>query len=52
MLLSSTYHVQADNLAAGLLDLAGLAQEIPEPRLCDDIVWCKDAHAVQLRVGV
>lgn len=50
--MPSTYHIQADDLAAGLLDLAGLAEEVPEPRLRNDIVWCEDAHAVQLWVGV
>ena len=45
-----TYDVQANNLAAGLLDLPHLAQEVPETRLGDDIVWSEDAHAVKLWV--
>ena len=48
----STYHVQADDLAVGLLQLAELSHEVPEPRLGDDGVGRKDAHAVQLGRGV
>lgn len=44
-----TYDVERNNLAVGLLDLPELAEEIPEPRLGDNVVGRKDAHAVQLR---
>jgi len=46
--------VEGDNFTVGFLDLAELHQEIPESRLCDDGVGCKNAHAVELRswVGV
>ena len=47
-----TYHVEADDLTVGLLDLAELGQEVPEPRLSHDSVGRKDAHAVQLGRGV
>ena len=47
-----TYHVEADDLTVGLLDLTELGQEVPEPRLSDDGVGRKDAHAVQLGRGV
>lgn len=43
-----THLVQADDLTVGLLDLAQLGEEVPETRLGDDIVWCKDTHAVEL----
>ncbi len=50
----STYHVDADDLAGGLLDLLEAAQEVPEAGLGDDRVRRKDAHAVQagVRVGL
>jgi len=44
--------VHGDDLAVRLLDLAELAEEVPEPRLGDDIVGSKDAHAVELRSRV
>lgn len=44
----ATYHVEADNLTVGLLDLLELGQEVPEARLGDHCVGGKDAHAVQL----
>lgn len=47
-----TYHVEADDLTVGLLDLTELGQEVPEPRLGDDGVRREDAHAVQLGRGV
>ena len=51
--LSATTHlVQGDDLAVRLLDLAELAEEVPEPRLGDNIVGRKDTHAVDLRGGV
>ena len=53
--LSATTHlVQGDDLAVRLLDLAELAEEVPEPRLGNDIVGRKNAHAVDLggRVGL
>lgn len=49
---SITYHVDADDLAVALLDLPELGQEVPEPRLGDDLVGREDAHAVQLGRGV
>lgn len=51
--LSATTHlVQGDDLAVRLLDLAELAEEVPEPRLGNDIVGRKNAHAVDLGGGV
>lgn len=47
-----TYHVQGNDLAVGLLQLAELSKEVPEPRLGDNSVRRKDAHAVQLGRGV
>ena len=46
-----TYHVQADDLAVGLLQLAELSKEVPEAGLGDNGVGRKDAHAVQLGRG-
>ena len=46
------YHVEADDLTVGLLDLLQLHEEVPEAGLGDDIVGGKDAHAVQLGGGV
>lgn len=50
MQLSSccTYHVEADDLTVGLLDLLKLGEEVPEARLGNNCVGSKDAHAVQL----
>lgn len=48
----STYGVQADNLAVGLLQLAERSHEVPEARLGHNGVGRKDAHAVQLGRGV
>ena len=47
-----TYHIEADDLTVGLLDLPELSQEVPEPRLGHDRVGRKDAHAVELGRGV
>ena len=47
-----TYHIEADDLTVGLLDLPELSQEVPEPRLGHDRVRRKDAHAVELGRGV
>jgi hypothetical protein len=44
----NTYHIQANDLAVRLLDLSELHQEVPETRLCNHGVWCKDSHPVQL----
>lgn len=52
MIEFDTYHVQADDLTVGLLDLTELGQEVPEPRLGHNSVGRKDAHAVQLGRGV
>lgn len=49
---NKTYHVQADDLAIGLLDLPELSKEVPEPRLGHNGVGREDAHAVQLGRGV
>lgn len=43
-----SYLVQRDDLSVGLLDLSQLGEEVPESASCDDIVWCKDTHAVEL----
>jgi hypothetical protein len=45
-------HIEADDLTVGLLDLAELGQEVPEPGLGHDGVGRKDAHAVELGRGV
>lgn len=47
-----TYHIEADDLTVGLLDLLKLRQEVPEPGLGHDGVGRKDAHAVELGRGV
>jgi hypothetical protein len=47
--LAPTYHIDADNLAVGLLDLAELHQKVPESGLGNDLVRGEDPHAVQLR---
>jgi hypothetical protein len=47
-----THLVYRDDLAVRLLDLAELAKEVPEPRLSDDLVGRKNAHTVDLGVGV
>jgi len=38
--------VDRDDLAVGLFHLAELAEEVPESRFGDHVVWCKDSHAV------
>ena len=43
-----TYNVDADDLTVGLLDLSELHQEVPETRLCNNSVWGKNSHSVQL----
>lgn len=48
----STYHVQADDLTSGLLDLLQATHEVPVTGLGNDGVGGKDAHAVQGRGGV
>jgi hypothetical protein len=49
-----THLVDGDDLAVRLLDLSELAEEVPEPRLSDDLVRRKNAHTVDLggRVGL
>lgn len=47
-----TYHVDADDLTGGLLDLLETAHEVPVSRLGDDLVGGEDPHAVQRRGGV
>jgi hypothetical protein len=47
-----THLVDRDDLAVRLLDLSELAEEVPEPRLSDDLVRRKNAHTVDLRGGV
>lgn len=46
------YLVQRDDFSIGLFDLFQLGQKVPEARLCDHVVWCKNAHAVQLGCGL
>lgn len=41
-----------DDLTIGLLDLLETSQKVPETRLGDDLIGCKDGHAVQGRVRV
>ena len=48
LLCRCTYHVEADDLTVGLLDLLELGEEVPEARLGNNCVGSKDAHAVQL----
>lgn len=50
--VTATHLVDRDDLAVGLLDLAELAKEVPEPRLSDDLVGRKNAHTVDLGGGV
>lgn len=47
-----TYDVDGHDLAGRLLDLAELAEEVPEARLGDDLVRGKDAHPVELGLGL
>lgn len=51
---SATHLVQRDDLTVRLLDLAELAEEVPEPRLGDNVVGRKNTHTVDLggRVGL
>lgn len=44
--------VDGYDLAVGLLHLLQLGKEVPETRLCDDLIECKDAHAVELGGGL
>ncbi len=44
----TTNLADGDDLAVRLLDPLELLQEVPEPRLCDDLIRGKDAHPVQL----
>ena len=52
--LRIAYHVQAHDLAIGLLDLLQLCEEVPESGFSDHSVSCEYAHAIQLwsRVGI
>ena len=43
-----THLVERNDLTVRLLDLSELREEVPESALGNDIVWCKDAHAVEL----
>jgi len=36
------------NLSSALLDLSELLQEVPEAGLCNNSVWCKQTHPVEL----
>lgn len=49
---SPTYHVDADDLTGGLLDLGKATQEVPETGLGDNLVRGEDAHAVERRSRV
>ena len=42
--------LDADNFTSGLLELAQLTQEIPEPRLGNNMVRCKNPHSVERRI--
>ena len=42
------YHVNGDNLAAGLLCLVELAKEVPETGLGHDLIRREDTHAEEL----
>lgn len=44
----ATHLVERNDLTVRLLDLSELREEVPESALGNDIVWCKDAHAVEL----
>ena len=44
---SETYHVDADDLTGGLLDLTETAKEVPEAGLGNDHIGREDAHAVE-----
>lgn len=35
-----------DDFASGALELPELTQEIPKPRLGDDVVWGENSHLV------
>lgn len=47
-----TYHVDANDLTGGLLDLLETAHEVPVSRLGNNLIGGKDPHAVQSRGGV
>lgn len=47
-----TYHVEADDLTSGLLDLLETAHEVPVTGLGNNGVGSEDSHAVQSRGGV
>ena len=51
-MLSEVYLLAADNLTSGLLELAQLAQEIPKARFGHNVVWSKDPHPVERRIGL
>lgn len=36
--------LDGDNFTSCLLEFAQLTQEVPEPRLGDDVIWCEDDH--------
>lgn len=42
------YLVEGDDLASTLLNSSELLQEVPESGLCDNVVWSKYPHAVEL----
>jgi len=44
--------LDADNFTSCFLEFTQLTQEIPETGLCNNVVWSKDPHAVQRRIGV
>jgi len=39
-------NVYTDDLSGCLFDLLKLPKIVPEPRLCNDLIGCKDTHAV------
>lgn len=48
----ASYLIETYDLSICLLDLPQLHEKVPEPRLRDNRIWCKDSHAVELWVGV
>ena len=53
-ILKTTYHVHADDLTGGLLDLLQATQEVPVAGLSNDRIGSEDSHAVEAggRVGL
>jgi len=45
-------NINTNDFTIGLFDLLQLSEEVPEPRLCDDVVRRKDAHTVDFGSGL